>query len=119
MLLGKKEPWAFVLGFQRNGVFHYSNIAYDVNYARLSPGTVLFYLMLEHLHEFNKPVTLNFGVGEAFYKMRFGTDKLIDCNIMVMNAGFKTALIYLWLATINNIKILRNKFTKKTISATC
>ena len=109
VLLGGDEPWAFVLGFQWDGVFHYSNIAYDKEKFNLSPGAVLFYLMLEDLYMYNKPNYLNFGIGNSFYKNRFGTDIDSDCTVLILKKNIKNFMLSLCLKTIFLIKSKINK----------
>jgi hypothetical protein len=109
VLLGNDEPWAFVLGYQWDGVFHYSNVAYKQSMANLSPGTVLFYLMLEDLHLHNKPQIINFGVGNSFYKRRFGTDCSKDCTLLVLRNGLKNMALSVCINLVNHAKrILKN-----------
>ena len=116
ILLGNSEPWAFVLGYQWGGIFHYSNVAYDESRANLSPGTVLFYLMLEDLHFNNKPEILNFGIGNSFYKRRFGTEISSDCTLFIARKNIKNKLLAIALNIKNSIKNLYNniKLTKST-----
>jgi CelD/BcsL family acetyltransferase involved in cellulose biosynthesis len=66
-------PCAFVVGYQFQGVFFYSVVGYDADFARHSPGIALLYLMLEDLHAHDRPRMVSFGRGDDDYKRRFGT----------------------------------------------
>ena len=89
LLLDNNEPWAFALGFQHQGIFHYSNIAHNNKFAKLSPGAVLFYQMMEDLFEYDKPNILNFGIGDSQYKRRFGTDSFISSDVILFKKNVK------------------------------
>ncbi len=43
------KPCAMGIGYQKDGVYHYYETAYCEEFAKLSPGRVLLYLMLEDL----------------------------------------------------------------------
>jgi hypothetical protein len=109
VLIGNDEPIAFILGFQWNNIYHYSNIAYDLQKSALSPGTVLFYLMLEDLHIYDKPEILNFGIGDSLYKRRFGTDNSVDCSVSVIKSTLFNIVKYF---VIKRIGILKNLVKK-------
>ncbi|HVW25707.1 MAG TPA: GNAT family N-acetyltransferase [Polyangiaceae bacterium] len=66
-------PCAFVVGYQFHGVFFYSVVGYDANFARHSPGIALLYLMLEDLFAHDRPRMVSFGRGDDDYKRRFAT----------------------------------------------
>jgi CelD/BcsL family acetyltransferase involved in cellulose biosynthesis len=64
---------AFVIGYQGHGVYHYWEVGYDARFAKHSPGTVLLYLLLEHLFSSDRPRIFDFGRGDEGYKQRFAT----------------------------------------------
>jgi CelD/BcsL family acetyltransferase involved in cellulose biosynthesis len=76
-----ETPCAFVVGYQYQGVYYYSEAGYDRAFARHSPGTVLFHLLLRHLHDVDRPSLLHFGLGDDAYKRRLATrsPKVISC----------------------------------------
>jgi CelD/BcsL family acetyltransferase involved in cellulose biosynthesis len=86
MYMGERAV-AFVLGFQYRGVFHYSDVAYDEEFAGLSPGSVLLFLLLEDLFGHCRPSILHFGIGEADYKRRFSNFKEYDNEVLLMRSG--------------------------------
>ncbi len=91
LLIAEDEPWAFVLGYHHRDIFHYSNIAYNEKYSNLSPGTVLFYQMIEDLYAYEKPRILNFGIGDSQYKRRFGTDSFTSSDIIIFKKNLKNS----------------------------
>lgn len=113
ILVGQGEPWAFVLGYQWQGVFHYANIAYNINKSKYSPGIVLFYMMLEDLYKNNKPNVLNFGIGESPYKRRFGTDKFQDLTLLIVRNTFFNRIKYLIIDIFNKIKLQTKAIIRK------
>ena len=66
------EPCAYDVSYQFDGVFTGREMAFDEAFGRFSPGTVLLYLELEDLFARDRPELLDFGVGDAPYKERFG-----------------------------------------------
>lgn len=65
-------PTAFVIGVVSGGVFRYEEIGFDERAARLSPGSVLLYRLIQALSRDPTIVTLDFGFGDAPYKRQFG-----------------------------------------------
>jgi hypothetical protein len=104
ILLGKGDPWAFVLGYQWHGVYHYANISYKEKYSKYSPGTILLYMMLKDLFEQNKPNILNFGIGESNYKRRFSTSKRTDCSIFIVRKNILNMSKYGIMRIENHVK---------------
>jgi hypothetical protein len=98
------QPCAFIIGYQFRGVFHYAEIGFDQAFARLSPGSILLYLAVKDLHDINPPKIVNFGMGDAAYKSRFGNTSSEDATVLVLrrtprlrmviaaHAGFRAAL---------------------------
>lgn len=64
---------------------HYSIIGYLPDYAAMSPGTVLLYLILEDLFREKVFRILDFGVGESWYKASFatGVEEFVDAALLV------------------------------------
>lgn len=112
LLFGVSEsPWAFVLGFQLNGSYHYSDIGYNIAYSEFSPGVVLFYKMLEDLFANNKPETLSFGVGDTSYKRRFGNDSTTASDYILFRKKF---LNYTVVSILNHLNVVK-QFIKRYI----
>jgi CelD/BcsL family acetyltransferase involved in cellulose biosynthesis len=84
LLTGGDAEYAFVVGYQFGGVYHYAEIAFDERYSEHSPGKVLLTMMLEDLHTHDPPETVNFGVGDASYKRRFGNVEKSDLSCLLL-----------------------------------
>jgi CelD/BcsL family acetyltransferase involved in cellulose biosynthesis len=72
VLFAGERACAFVLGYQHSGVFYHVKTGYDRSLAKLAPGIVLLYLLIEELARDPLPVEINFGFGDADYKREFG-----------------------------------------------
>jgi CelD/BcsL family acetyltransferase involved in cellulose biosynthesis len=86
-------PCAFVVGYQYAGVYHYAELGFDEAFAEYSPGTVLLYLLLEALHQRQRPELLNFGVGDASYKLRFGNVERFDASCLLLKSSVANRLL--------------------------
>ncbi|WP_068544425.1 GNAT family N-acetyltransferase [Thalassotalea crassostreae] len=81
VLFCENKPIAFVLGTQFNGLYDYEETGYDPKYANFSPGTVMNYMIIQRLFEFNKPDIIDFGFGENTYKKVFGNHAYTAFNM--------------------------------------
>lgn len=77
-------PCAYVIGYQSQGIFHYSDIGYDQRFAQFSPGSVLLYLLIEDLINYRPPRLLNFGIGDSHYKSQFATDTSAEASVLLL-----------------------------------
>ncbi len=83
-------PCAFVIGYQYSGTYHYCELGFREDYSQFSPGTVLLYHIIEDLHQYNPPFEkLNFGVGDATYKRRYGNITVMDVSSLVLRRNFQ------------------------------
>jgi hypothetical protein len=71
LLYDGELPIAFELGLQYGDTFFGEETAYDLRYAKSSPGQVLLLRELEDLMSFNQPGCYDFGFGDAEYKQHF------------------------------------------------
>jgi len=83
------QPCAFSIGFQINEVFHDSEVGFDRQFARFSPGNVLLMKMLEDLISHRRPVFYDFGEGDARYKAQLGNTYRLESNVMVMRPTWR------------------------------
>lgn len=77
------RPCAFVVGYQFNGVFQYVELGYDRDFAEHSPGTVLLHMLIQDLCDHRPASLLNFGLGDADYKQRFGNVQREDMSVII------------------------------------
>ncbi|MGA1863751.1 MAG: GNAT family N-acetyltransferase [bacterium] len=83
---------AFVLGYQFQEIFHYSDISYDERLARFSPGNVMLYMLIEDLISRKPPQWINFGIGDSEYKRQFGNCLSEDTDILLLRKTFLNRL---------------------------
>ena len=82
-------PVTYVLGFQYRDVYHYSDIGFDDQYSRFSPGSVLLFKLIEDLIE-NTPLKwVNFGIGDSEYKRQFANDKVADDSLLILRGNLR------------------------------
>ena len=93
LLQAADKPCAFLVGYQYGDVFQSAELGFDANLSRFSPGTVLMYLLIEDLHKHRPVRLLNFGVGDATYKMRFGNISSTDRSLLLMRKSIRNRLI--------------------------
>jgi hypothetical protein len=105
------KPAAYVIGFQDGGVFHYSDIGFDEEFAPFSPGNVLLYLLLEDLYRDGPPRFVNFGIGDSDYKHLFANVHIPDASVLLLR---KTAFHRLLLSASAGVNRLR-AFGKRII----
>jgi hypothetical protein len=78
------RPVAYVIGYQGQDIFHYSDVAFSLEFVRYSPGTVLLYGVIRDLCEYQPVQWLNFGIGNAEYKRRFSNVTTEDATVFLM-----------------------------------
>jgi CelD/BcsL family acetyltransferase involved in cellulose biosynthesis len=76
------KPVAFFLGTLSRNVLYDNFTAYDPDYARYSPGTVLFFHIFERLCA-DGVTALDFGFGDAWYKAQFGNETSQQTTIRI------------------------------------
>jgi hypothetical protein len=84
VLMVDQEPCAFVVGYFYNGIYHYSDLAYDEAYSKYAPGIVLLLLVIEDLIENERANYINFGITDAQYKRVFGNRHVEDASLLIL-----------------------------------
>ncbi|MEJ2619809.1 MAG: GNAT family N-acetyltransferase [Candidatus Thiodiazotropha sp.] len=79
-----QEPCAFVVGYFYNGIYHYSDLAYDEAFSKYAPGIVLLLLVIEDLIENDQAKYINFGITDAQYKRVFGNRHVEDASLLIL-----------------------------------
>lgn len=85
-------PVAFELSTQWNGLFLGEETGFDQDYARYSPGTVMFLRMIEDLLEQDTPRLLDFTWGDAEYKETFSNERTLSGRVLLVRRAFKPML---------------------------
>jgi hypothetical protein len=75
LLLIDNQAAAFIIGYQYNGIFEYSEPGYDPQYSKIGIGSVLNYHMLQDLYQSDRPEAIDFGFGENQYKRVLGNQE--------------------------------------------
>jgi Acetyltransferase (GNAT) domain len=101
------EPAAYCSATIRWGELWYEVVGYDPRFAKLNPGKVLLYRILEDLHRHRVVSGLNFGKGITGYKELFATSRRPEMNAHIYRNRPYSSLLrslrsavnssYLWL----------------------
>ncbi len=89
ILWAGETPYAFVLGYQHGNVYFYAKVGFDQAFDKLSPGTVLLFLLIEDLYRYHPPTRLNFGRGDSHYKEAFGNVAADDHDVLLVRRTLK------------------------------
>jgi CelD/BcsL family acetyltransferase involved in cellulose biosynthesis len=96
------EPCAFSVNYQFDGVFTGKLTCFDEALGRLSPGTVLLYLLLEDLFARDRPELFNMGHGSAPYKERFGNQTAKQGCLYLFRRNLANRLRHMSLVTFQS-----------------
>ena len=107
VLYGGNLPLAYVIGYQAFDVYHYSDVAFSDDVARLSPGTVLLFHVIQDVCEDRPAHWFNFGLGGAEYKRRFCNVTSRDATTYVLLPTHRNRLLALSLRGLNFARRLR------------
>ena len=86
------QPCAFVIGYQDGDVLQFEQTAYSQKWHQFSPGTVLYYLLMQDLYEHGRPNLLNFGVGINPHKRLFSNRNSFDTTFFVLRPTLRNRL---------------------------
>ena len=70
-----------MIGYQYDAVLQFQQTAYASEFATFSPGTVLYYLLLEDLYHHRRPDHVNHGVGVTPHKRLFTNRQSLDTTV--------------------------------------
>ena len=91
------KPVAFVVGNQYNGTYHYEEVGYDADYAKLSPGQVLLGMVIDELYTQTTPTCFDFGLGDAKYKKMMSNQQTCSGTVWLVPSRFKVKATLAWL----------------------
>src|SRR5262249_5249887 len=83
------KPCAFVIGYQYQDILQFEQTAYSPEFANYSPGTVLYYLMLEDLYRHRRPSFVSHGIGVTPHKRIFSNRALRDTTIYLFRPSVR------------------------------
>ena len=84
----------YVLGYQFQDVYHYSDIGFDEDYAKYSPGSVLLFLLIEDLIKHTGLKFVNFGIGDSEYKRQFANESVPDNSLILLRNSLRNRFHY-------------------------
>lgn len=87
------RPCAFHYGDLYRGRFRHGRPGYDPEFADLRVGTYLMLRLFDDLCEHPEAKIVDYGVGDADYKRRFGTRSWREGNVVVYAPTFRAASI--------------------------
>jgi hypothetical protein len=98
------QPTAFWIGNKYRNSFHLDYTGFDPDYRKYEVGTILFMKMLEDLAENNNGIIkyIDFGLGDAQYKRRFGDSNWEETSLYAFSPTSKGVLLNM-ARTCNNI----------------
>jgi len=101
-------PAAYCYATIRHGELAYETVGYDPQFAKLNPGKVLLFKILQDLHESRAVDALDFGRGITDYKLLFANAQrqLIDISLFP-NSAYSQFLWMLATATDEGYRWLR------------
>ena len=76
-------PCSYMIGYQDRRKYYYIDVAYDGDWARHSPGTVLQYLVLEDLFADRPPELFDFCGGHGEHKVFFQNDAYPGTDLLL------------------------------------
>jgi CelD/BcsL family acetyltransferase involved in cellulose biosynthesis len=82
------KPCAFWIGSVYKQVFHSEATGYDPAYRKYELGTVVFLKLVEDLCA-EKAEAIDFGLGDALYKRRFGDESWQEGSVRIFASSFK------------------------------
>jgi CelD/BcsL family acetyltransferase involved in cellulose biosynthesis len=88
------EPIAFLQGLQCGRVFRALRTAYATEWAKFSPGKVMWSLVLEELYRSAAFDELDFGYGDWEYKRIMATDEYTVQTQEAIRPGLRNALVW-------------------------
>ncbi len=86
------RPCAFVIGLQDNDVLQFEQTAYSGDFSIQSPGTVLYYMLLEDVYRHRRPKFLNHGTGVTLHKRLFSNQHSSDTSIHLFRPTLRNRL---------------------------
>jgi len=93
-------PKAFWLGHVYGGAFHSGATGYTPDMRPFEVGTLMFLRMVEELVR-EGVRNLDFGLGDAEYKERFGDQSWREASVQLFGLRWKSRLLRVWLGSAN------------------
>jgi hypothetical protein len=82
------QPCAFWIGTHDRDTFHIDFTGFDPAFRKYEPGTILFRIMIQELCS-RGVERVDFGLGDAPYKQRYGDTSWIESSVLVFAPSWK------------------------------
>lgn len=111
----EREPIAFWIGFIYEKIFHLAYTGYDPKWRKYEVGTILFIRMIEDLIQHDRAVVeqIDFGLGDAEYKKRFGDTSWEETSLFIYSSTWKSKKIKFLRDTSNKARRCFEMLLKK------
>lgn len=103
ILYCKDKPVAFASGYQYAGTYYGDDMAFDNKFKKQAPGSVLFYLLVKDLFQFDQPENFELGYGESRLKKIYSNSSFTAIDSFVVRKYSKPWLLVelqIWLRKI-------------------
>jgi hypothetical protein len=112
------RPCAFVIGYQYEDILQLRQTAYAAEFSQLSPGTVLYYMLLEDLYSHRRPRFANHGTGVTRHKRLFSNRSALDTSVYLFRPTVANKLRCLTMSAFATGIALAKRMLKRDREAT-
>ena len=88
----RRASLPFVIGYQYEDVLQFEQTAYLPEFAVYSPGTVLYYLVMQDLYRHRRPRFVNHGTGVTPHKQLFSNRTSPDACLYLFRPTFRNRI---------------------------
>jgi hypothetical protein len=107
-------PCAFVIGYQYEDILQFEQTAFSSDFAKFSPGTVLYYMLLEDLYCYRPPRLVNHGVGVTLHKRLFSNREAVDTSVYLFRPTLRNRILCASLTLFSSaLDVARRLFAKR------
>lgn len=93
VLAAGETPLAFVIGYNYRGIYHYSDTAFNRNFASFAPGSTLVHLVIRDLIETSSCEFVSFGITDAPYKRWFSNQSHHDATVLILRKSLTSSVM--------------------------
>jgi Acetyltransferase (GNAT) domain len=86
------RPAAYVIGFQYEDILQFEQTAYSPEFSMYSPGTVLYYLLMQDLYRHRRPSFVNHGIGVTPHKRLFCNRDSLDTQVFLFRPTLRNRI---------------------------
>jgi hypothetical protein len=114
ILYAGERPCAFQMGFKLNGTYHLMGKGYDPDLAKYRVGSYLNYKVIESLHKDEDIHFLDFGIGDADYKVRYADIQWDEATFYIYAKTMKGFFYYLINSVVRFVDVIVRSFLSKS-----